>query len=137
MKFHCLVKVLARGVSQNVNFFITSVDDIISYMWTCIEARKNIIKQQGSKCDLTQLQVTYLGIHAFETVLKRKQTRYAKLLEVVQGKLKKMNEEYQADYNPKIHDSGTWQYKLNEEWKELQAATSRYLHDELFKNIFY
>ncbi|KAL9642153.1 hypothetical protein ABK040_007158 [Willaertia magna] len=96
MKFHCLVKYktfVPHGKNSMIKFYLHIITDIIGYMWISITNRKKIIRKHGSICFLTQKQVKYLGLVAFQAVLQKKNTHYFSVLESLKEQINNLKDQ--------------------------------------------
>ncbi len=104
MKFHCLVKKSLNVATitdlngseerrnQTCKFFTEVISDVIGYMWVSVQSRKRVIEEIGSKCELTEQKVQYMGLKAFHAVLSRKQSYYVTRVPTLIAQLKQMFE---------------------------------------------
>lgn len=96
IKFHLYVKVL--GEFQYSPAFLTRVIENVVDLTQVLVRRKSRKSAMRCECKLTRVQVKWLGIAAFEHVLRRKQTCYAAVLSSLNDLRLKQSEAIQVHH---------------------------------------
>ena len=94
IKFHCLVRRLPLTASQS--FLLDVLVDLVEYTNALIQSQ---VKH------LAPCHVRYLGRHALCAILKRKQTNYAGVLQVLENQLGRdgLEKQFEVTIDPKLH----------------------------------
>jgi len=79
MKFHTYVRHLPQ---KNINFFTNVILDFIDYVKNIVNNTRNNkeLCALGFKCALRTIHIDWLGLEAFLTILRKKNTIYTQLL---------------------------------------------------------
>eukprot|EP00051_Salpingoeca_urceolata_P018241 m.254915 g.254915 ORF g.254915 m.254915 type:complete len:1497 (+) comp19152_c2_seq1:1648-6138(+) len=82
--FHCSVRALPAGrrSTDNPTFFFDVIQAVISYFHAICCLR---LKKVGLKHVLSEIGTTFLGLHAFDALLTRKQTTHKALLPLLES----------------------------------------------------
>ncbi|KAI0775157.1 hypothetical protein BD413DRAFT_603135 [Trametes elegans] len=85
MKMHHYLRQWGLDVSTHHAFVLKTIRQTIRFAYTsvCNKAGHKLARAHAARVDFHERQVTWLGLHAFHTVLSRKPQAYARLLKVL------------------------------------------------------
>ncbi|KAG1775302.1 hypothetical protein EV702DRAFT_973477 [Suillus placidus] len=74
MKMHHYIMSWGTNIKNNKKFFNNVIKQVIRYTYTAIRHKSGnkVARDSGGVCDLQKCSVTWLGTHAFYTVLSKK-----------------------------------------------------------------
>ncbi|KAI0359806.1 hypothetical protein OH77DRAFT_869323 [Trametes cingulata] len=89
MKMHHYLRQWGLDVGKHHAFVLKTIRQTIRFAYTsaCKKATHKLARTHNARVDLQERQVTWLGLHAFYTVLSRKPEAYARLLRVLSFEL--------------------------------------------------
>ncbi|KAG2110433.1 hypothetical protein BD769DRAFT_1365123 [Suillus cothurnatus] len=78
MKMHHYIMSWDTGVAKNAKFLNNVIKQVIRYTYTAIrhKSRNKVARESGGICDLQECSVSWLGTHAFYTVLSKRPDVY-------------------------------------------------------------
>ncbi|RKO87509.1 hypothetical protein BDK51DRAFT_27113 [Blyttiomyces helicus] len=90
IKFYLYEKDLGSGNKGRIAFLQGVICDTIYFTHKLMQSRSRTIvaHKAGCRLDVSALQITWLGMHAFSTILRRKQTRFLPLVEWLDAELR-------------------------------------------------
>jgi telomerase reverse transcriptase len=92
IKFCRHVRELPRPLETNLHFLCDVVLDVVNYSFLLVQAKANsrLAQDMHCVCPVSQSLVTWLSLKAFQRVLRKKQSQFKILLNVIDQELKKI-----------------------------------------------
>ncbi|KAI0326934.1 hypothetical protein GY45DRAFT_1257955 [Cubamyces sp. BRFM 1775] len=89
MKMHYYLKEWRLDTSKHHMFVLKTIRRTIHFAYTsaCNKATHKLARAHRARVELQERQVTWLGLHAFHSVLSRKPQAYTRLLKVLSFQL--------------------------------------------------
>ncbi|KAF8847635.1 hypothetical protein BDZ45DRAFT_607177 [Acephala macrosclerotiorum] len=87
-KLWTYAKCLPTGKKPGTQLIIKTIGDLIELAFVLMKSKGKNRRNTGYGCKLSKVQVEWLGVNAFERVLRRRQSRYGKVLEWLEGKIR-------------------------------------------------
>ncbi|KAJ7707575.1 hypothetical protein B0H17DRAFT_917645, partial [Mycena rosella] len=93
LKMNGYIRDWGLDTNRHAPFLLDTVKQMISYCSAAIRNKASIqfAQAHGGRSDIQKAAVTWLGMHAFHTVLSQKPARYASLLKMLKAGLEKFH----------------------------------------------
>jgi len=79
-KMWTYAKCLPPGKQPGSKLLIKTINDLVEMAYVLIKSKGKNKKNEGYQCALKKVQVEYLALNAFREVLKKRQSKYGKVI---------------------------------------------------------
>ena len=76
------------GKQPGTKLIIKTVEDLIELAFVLMKGKSKSRKNEGYKCDISKARVEWLAFNAFRGVLRKRQSKYGKIIEWLDVKIK-------------------------------------------------
>ncbi|KZT07773.1 uncharacterized protein LAESUDRAFT_651052 [Laetiporus sulphureus 93-53] len=107
MKMHHYLRQWGINVKKHNKFIQNTVQRMLKYTYTTMrnKATNRVAKASGGRCEVSEVQVIWLGTHAFFTVFSRKPHAYPQLVAWLQFQLSlPRNQRLKKQFNGIVKD---------------------------------
>ncbi|OBZ72156.1 Telomerase reverse transcriptase [Grifola frondosa] len=89
MKMHHYLRSWGLNVPGSFSFILRTIRQMIRYTYATMrnKSTNKVAKAGGGRCDVKEVQILWLGAHAFHTVLSRKPMSYKRILKSLEFEL--------------------------------------------------
>jgi hypothetical protein len=90
-KMWTYAKCLPAGKQPGTNLLIKTITDLIEMAYVLIKSKGKNKKTEGYQCGVKKAQLEYLALNAFRNVLKKRQSKYGKVITWLDDQLMDLN----------------------------------------------
>ena len=87
IKMWTYARCLPVGKQPGTKLLIKTVTDLIEMAYVLIKSKSKNKRNEGYQCRVKKTQVEYMALNAFRNVLRKKQSKYGKMIEWLDEKI--------------------------------------------------